>query len=34
MCLAYGDGTLTFSIGLMKWKHVYKRFEEHEETLT
>jgi len=34
ICLAYGDGTGIFSIGLMKWKHVYERIEEHEFTLT
>lgn len=34
ICLAYGDGTGIFSIGLMKWKHVYERIEEHEVTST
>jgi hypothetical protein len=31
--LAYGDGTGIFSIGLMKWKHVYEHIEGHKVTL-
>lgn len=27
ICLAYGDGSGAFTIGIMKWKHIYLRIE-------
>ncbi|KAF0697077.1 zinc finger MYM-type protein 1-like, partial [Aphis craccivora] len=34
ICLAYGDGSSTFTVGVMKWTHIYLRIEEHESSLT
>jgi hypothetical protein len=34
ICLAYEDGSGAFSIGIVKWKHLCLRIEEHEVSLT
>lgn len=34
ICLAYGDGSGRFTVGVMKWTHIYLRIEEHEVSLT
>ena len=34
ICLAYGDGSGRFTVGVMKWTHIYLRIEEHEASLT